>query len=272
MTSSRHRQIRRRIREKTWPEIGRIFQAGDHINFFRYWLANLISPPVLSRDLLPLPLKSTRLDQLCNAGLNCAPYQYWMRGELDEHELRNFLRQYNKVSFRTFTEEKYGADSPKLPVEYGISNWERLQDLCRINNHNYHILINQFLPLDCIYAGNIILEKDHFIFSSLRGFGTPRMADEQGAKLEVFRRRFDEPVPEWAPGFLSTLKEQFRSIVPTLRPITLEFSYFPYAVGLLQKQEVFWEWRGGSVHDLARISQYLLSQQAKSYEATIQLS
>lgn len=219
-----------------------------------------------------LPLKHLRLQELADSGFNCPDFRFWLRGTLNIAELREFLKIHKKISLRNFTEENVLAETPKLPVAYGKNDWNFIEEFCGRNNTQYHTLVNQFLPPDeSLLAGNIILLDDtRYAVSCFEGPGTPRDVDDKVSELKVCQRKFNEPPPKWVPETLKNLVSKLKTFRPDFRPMTIEFSIYPYAVGMLSRPEILWEWRGGSAHDLYTVISRLL-ENADSHELTLAL-
>lgn len=211
-----------------------------------------------------LPLKHRRLQELAEAGFNCPDSQFWLRGQLNTTELREFFKRYGRISLRNFTEENALAETPKLPVAYGRNDWGFIEEFCERNNALYHTLVNQFLPPDeSLVAGNIILlDSKRYAVSCFEGSGTPRDVDDKISELKVYQRNFVDSPPTWVPRTLEELVAQLRKFHPNFRPMTVEFSIYPYAVGMRARPDILWEWRGGSAHDLYTVVCRLLENTA----------
>ncbi len=254
-----------------------IIRAADAPSFFRSWLGHILLKNISQKPQMQiLPLKHTRLEQLAEAGFNCPDFCYWLRGELNPLELKDFLEKYGRISLRNVTEERLLEQTPKLPVEYDQNDWDFISDFCSKYNRQYHTLVNEALPLkDSLIAGNIILlDPERYVVSYFEGYGTPRDVDDKGSsELKVYLRPFNTPVPEWAPKKLEELVAQLQTSHLNFSPITpktFEFSIYPYPVGLQQRPEVFWEWRSGSTHDLYTIIARML-ERADSHELIFHL-
>lgn len=274
MRSSHERKAHAKYSRNKFPELHEMFKASDDANRIRSWLINLLDRPTVSTIPVGarLPLKDVRLQQLRDFGINTADFLSWHRGELIEHELEAFHAIHPRLSLRTFREENYGEPSPKLPFACDVTKLDFIRDFCRINNQDYHTLVNEALSLkDSICAVNLVLLDDNrYIASCIEGRTTPRDIDSPNAKLSVFMREFESTVPSWTPGFIPGMANRLRNLVPLIRPITVEISQYPYLVGKLQQPVVAWEWRDGTCHDLKRIEDYFM-EQASSFELTVNI-
>lgn len=261
MTKKPRRQARDRFYRKNYKELYRLLKASETPGAIRNELAGIFSQLNEVEAIVEMPLKHIRIQQCAEAGLNVPPYLYWLRGQFKESELVKFMDIHPRVSWRNYTEEKYGEPSPQLPVDYGLT-LNVLKDRCFPYNQLYHTLVHPFLPLDqSLYSGNIILmNRENYMASLIKGFGTPRSADQPDRETLVFKTKLGAPIPDWAPPSLVDMSEQLRNFMPEKRPITLEVSFYPKPIGT-----VFWEWRGGSAHDLYTIaSRYI--EKANSFE------
>ena len=221
-----------------------------------------------------LPLKHLRLQELADAGFNCPDFAFWLRGELDIRELREKFDQYGKISLRTFKEEDVLQETPKLEVLYGQDDWKVVKSFCERWNPEYHTLVNRSLPLgDSLLTGNIILlDNDRYALSCFEGSGTPRDVDENISILKIHRGKFSEASPDLVPvAPLYELIMRLREFHPDFRPMTVEFSIYPYSVGTLHHPEILWEWRGGSTHDFDTVVAALLKN-GGAYDLTLSLS
>lgn len=221
-----------------------------------------------------LPLKHVRLQQLYEAGLNCPPFRFWLRGELNPEELQEFLRMHGRISLRNFTEERILDPTPELPVAYDRSDWNFILDFCRRYNRQYHTLVNEALPLsDSLLAGNVIvLDAERYMVAYFEGYGTPRdVSAKVSSELKVYLRPFDAPAPQGVPQQIEEIVAKVRAFRPDFRPITFEFSIYPRPVGLRGTPEIFWEWRSGSAHDLYAVISRLM-ERVDAHELTFQLS
>lgn len=256
------------------PELYELFKASDDAGRIRSWLTGLLDRPIVPSIQIGarLPLKDERLRQLCDLGINCADFLSWHRGKLVEPELGDFHTIHPRLSLRTFREENYGDPTPKLPFACDVTKWDFIRDFCRENNREYHTLVNEALSLnDSICAVNLILLDDkRYIASCVEGRTTPRDIDEPDAKLSMFMGDFEAIVPSWTPEFIPDMANRLRNLVPLIRPITVEISQYPYAVGKLQQPIVAWEWRSGARQDMERMRDYFL-QQASSFELVVNL-
>ncbi|MEY4722737.1 MAG: hypothetical protein RLZZ324_250 [Candidatus Parcubacteria bacterium] len=248
---------------KHFPEGWRLTRFADGHAVIGNWLSRaFVGTPPVAPQPQHLPLKHTRLADLEHAGFNVADHRAWLRGELDEPALEAFLRQHGSISLRNFREETPGEPTPKLPVEYEQTDWHHVREFCREYNRQYHTLVNQALPLgESLYAGNVILMDDaRYVVSYFQGYGTPRDVDATpNGKLNVFMRSFGDAPPH-VPEGLRDIGERFKTFLPQHRPMTIEFSIYPHAVGRLRRPEIFWEWRGGSTQDLHTVIARLLDR------------
>ena len=123
-------------------------------------------------------------------------------------------------------------------------------------------------------TGNIILlDAERYVVSYFEGYGTPRDVDDK-PKLKVYLRSANELAPEWTPKKLEEIVLELQSShlsYSQIMPKTFEFSIYPYPVGILQRPEIFWEWRSGSAHDLYTIVARML-ERVDSHELILRLS
>lgn len=256
--------------------LSNIIKAVDAPAPFRSWLANIILRYVPRESpAMILPLKHIRLQQLADESFNVPVFHYWLRGELKNRisELEDFWKKHGRISLRNVTEEKILDQTPKLPVKYDQSDWDSISDFCLRHNEQYHTLVNEALPLrDSLMAGNIILlDSERYVVSYFEGYGTPRDVDDKpSSELKIYLCSSRDQAPGWAPRQLEELVPRLQMFRTDFRPITFEFSRYPYPVGLLQGQEVFWEWRSGSAHDLYTVVARML-ERADSHELIFQL-
>ena len=240
-----------------------LFRAADSPSPLRNWLGQMLLKNAAATSEQLLPLKHVRLQELADAGFNCADFRFWPKNKLDVAELREFWQKQGRISLRNFREETALEQTPKLPVAYDRSDWSAILDFCRRYNREYHTLVNEALPLkDSLYAGNIILlDEEHYVVSYFEGYGTPRdVDDKEHPELKVYVRKFGVAVPSWAPELFAELAAKLQSFRTCFRPMTVEFSAYPYPVGICRRQEVFWEWRGGAAHDLSAVVARLLER------------
>lgn len=278
MTQTRHQ---RKAFGRLFRKLGgatKIISAVDAPSSFRSWLANILLRDISTEPPAQiLPLKHVRLQQLADARINTPSFRYWLRGELNPAELKAFLRSHGRISLRNVREERLLEETPKLPVEYDKSDWDFIIDFCSKHNRQYHTLVNEALPLsDSLMAGNIILlGSGKYIVSYFEGYGTPRDVDDKSsAELKVYLRPFDTEGPIWAPRIFEGLVAQLQATHLNFSPIepkTFEFSIYKYDVGLLQRPEIFWEWRSGSAHDLYTVVARML-ERVDSHEMIFDLS
>lgn len=200
------------------------------------------------------PLKHIRLEQLYKAGFNIPNFIYFPPRKLNLDTLKSFFEEHKVISCRHFhtDESKYFA----CPVIYEIGDWKTIQDFCLQNNKKFYSLCNEALPLqDSTYAGVILLlDRRNYVVEYFEGFGTPRDIESKSAEeLRVFKREFGKPLPSETPKSLVEIAGRFYNFLPEERPISLEFSIYPYRVGKLHRQEIFWEWRKGWIHDALEV-------------------
>ncbi len=269
---NRRRKVLSRIADRDFPEIRAQFKAVENPGLIKNFLAEILTRPNISNPVVEVPLKNTRLQQLADAGFNYVDFRFWPKGQLNLSELEKFFGFYGKLSLRNFTEEKYGDPSPRLPVMYNVGQLSLVRSFCLENNKSYHTLVNEVLPLeDSVCSGNLVLWDDQsYLVSCIRGYGTPRDVDEKDAPLLVFMGSFGERTPDWTPPFITDMADSLHNFLPKLRPITIEFSLYPYEVGQLKRKEVFWEWRGGSLYDINVMAAHCLTQ-SNSYEIRINM-
>lgn len=242
----------RQLRGSTIHTVG----AGDNPE-----AVNLLGGPLIRRTSVKrpseletqvLPLKNVRLKQLVDARFNCPDFLSFLRGELNVVEnvakLKEFWKKHGRITLRNFKEERLLDPTPKLPVAYDKSEWTFILAYCKTNNQQYHTLVNEALPLsDSRIAGNILLcdEENHAV-SYFEGHGTPRYIDEgRAVELKGYRQRFGGKTPQWVPQEIEELVAQLREFRPDFRPMIVEFSIYPYAVGTCKRREILWEWRSG---------------------------
>lgn len=239
---------------------GRIMRAIDGAPRLGSWLTSLLQKaPTENSQRQFLPLKHIRLQQLVDRGFNYVDFRFWLRGELNILELKKFFDVHGSISLRTFTEERVDQETPKLPVAYDMHDWDSILEFCMCHNRQYHTLVNQSLPLQhSRMAGNIVIDGDWVTLNAFEGYGTPRDVDERVSRLKIHQGMFGEAMAEWVPRELVELTAQLRDFQP-IRPVTFEYSFYPYPVGVLRTPIVLWEWRGGSAYDLRTIIARLLA-------------
>jgi hypothetical protein len=268
------REAARRIFARSRALAGTFFKGADAPDGLLDRIARALMPKASNRvhtDLL-LPLKHERLGHLAGAGFNVAPYAAWPRNELKLDELWKFFDRHGVVSLRNFTEESASphAPSPRLPVLYEQRDWDAVASFCIEHNRRYHTLVNQTIPLDdSVYAGNLVLlPGGQYVISYFSGRGTPRDVDDKAneapLELRMFIREHGAPLPPDVPSELRLIGEKALEFLPARRPITLEFSVYPYPVGTLGHCEVFWEWRAGSMNDLFVLLKGVCEQSSSS--------
>lgn len=237
----------------------KLMRSADSPSVVGSWLAKIAGKETfLGTKALLLPPKHIRLQELADAGFNCPESRFWLRGRLDIQELAEFFDKHHRISLRNFTEETVGEETPKLPVAYDQSDWGSIVEFCRRHNRAYHTLVNRALPLgDSALAGNIILDAKRYFVCYFEGYGTPRDVDDKVSELRVYMRQFGSKGPQWIPE-LDILAEDLGAFHPELRPLTVEFSLYPYPVGIQNTSVIFWEWRSGSYYDLSTILMNLL--------------
>ncbi len=198
------------------------------------------------------PLKDARLNELVRAGFNCPRFRSWPRGKLDLQELREFrelLRVARQgISLRNFREEKILEPTPMLPVAYDQTDWAFIEKFCTEHNRNFHTLVNEGLPLnDSEFAGKILLRSDEtYTVSCFEGYGTPRFVDDGTAKsVKVYHQKFGLRPPEGIPESVEALVLRLKSFRENFRPMIIEFSVYPYDVGIQKQKTILWEWRSG---------------------------
>lgn len=217
------------------------------------------------------PLKHERLAQLARAGFNVADYRAWPCGQLNTEELRDFFGEYKTLSLRNFIAETGRPDdpSPRLPFLKEQGDWEAILKFCGETNVFYHTLVNEAIPADdALYAGNVVLlDPDRYVISYAVG-GTPRDVDEKleswSPDVRMFMRTRGAKPSDNVPAELHAVGEMALSFLPALRPITMEFNVYPYSVGMLSQNEVFWEYRGGTTHDLFCMVERMLESASSS--------
>ncbi len=271
-TRNQRRGFGRYIRTH-FPGATRFIRAADGHTVLGTWISRMLLAPN-EKLVAPqmLPLKHVRLQELADAGFNCPDFRFWLRNQLRLPELEAFYKKQGSISLRTVTEENPLEETPKLPVAYDVSDWGSIAHFCGRYNRQYHTLVNEALPLrDSIYAGNIVLlDSRRYLISYFEGYGTPRDVDDKTSELNVFLRAFGVEAPNWIPESIRMLGERFEGFRPDFRPMTIEFSLYPYPVGILRQSEIFWEWRGGSTHDLYTVVASLL-ERGDSHELRVAL-
>jgi hypothetical protein len=230
-----------------------------------------------------LPLKHMRLEQLAKAGFNVPNSKCFLRGELQRkekvEELLAFWTKWRRISLRSFREENVLEETPQLPVLYDTNDPRIILKFSLEHNQHYHTLAHQALPLvDSKYTGKIILlgnERHAAIY--FEKYGTPRFLDEKDENkkplpgLMAYRSASFSNMPEWVPEEIRGLAERLQSFYQEFRPMTVEFSIYPYSVGIYEEQEILWEWCGGSTYDLDKISAFLM-ERAEEYQLKICLA
>jgi hypothetical protein len=190
------------------------------------------------------PLKHVRLQQIYEAGFNVADFICFPPNEFNEDLLRSFFAKHGKVSCRHFhSDEKRNFACPFLR---DVTDVEKAVNFCKEHNRTYFSLINENLvTADSIYAGNVWLKDDrNYLIEYFEGPGTPRDLENMDAdRIKHFKREIGEPMDQSAPEALKRLAYNFQKLVPHIRPVMLEFSVYPYAVGRRRSNEVCWEWR-----------------------------
>lgn len=215
------------------------------------------------------PLKHERLNQLLQSGINVAPFICFAPGKLDEITLRNFFEKYGKISCRHF----YADESKKFacPVLYEQTDWWKIIEFVREHNKTYYTLCNEAIALqDSTYAGNIIFHigDRSYTVEYFEGYGTPRDIEKKNQnQIRIFQKVFGEPAPNDAPQALKELVARLGSFkkLTEIRPLVMEFSLYPYPIGINKVNYVCWEWRRGWLHyPLERIS--ILEARVKELE------
>jgi hypothetical protein len=267
LTRNQRKALSRQVsRDLPWCE--RLFSAIDGGRSIGSLLLRMftVRKSILECDAHePLPLKDARLRQLLDAGFNIAHFRSWLRQKLDLTQLRELFEKYPSLSLRTFSEEWNNEPPPRLPVLYDQRQWEKIKEFCSINNRSYHTLVNECIPLaDSEYCGNIILMKDYYVAVFFNGSGTPRYIDDEiaentlSASVSVLQNRYGAEIPAWAPESLGDIIDRLRTFLFVRRPVAVEFSKYPYPVGILRTNTVYWEWRGGALSDVEALKEYLM--------------
>lgn len=253
--------------------VGHIMCAIDGAPRVGSWLGRImqrIPDEAPQRQLLPL--KHIRLRELANQGFNYVDFRFWLRNTLNISELKEFFETHGSISLRTFTEERLDQETPKLPVAYSMRDWDSILEFCVRNNHQYHTLVNQSLPLEhSLLAGRIVIDGKWVSLDAFEGYGTPRDADERISRLKVHQGTFGDPMSDWVPQELAEVAVRLRDFQPIL-PVTFEYSLYPYPIGVRKTPIVLWEWRGGSAYDLrAMISRLLLKTRDARHSVVIEI-
>lgn len=206
------------------------------------------------------PLKHERLKGMLKKGLNIADFICFKPDELDAEKIKRFLEKHKKVSIRHFHENEQKV--AKCPVLYDVDDFEKILEFVRENNRNFYTLINQSISVkDSLFCGTIFLIDDgfrdkKFIMEYFRGPGTPRDIEKKN-QSELSRQTgpgFWMMDTEYLPKAEYKKYEQLKIIIDEtycstdVRPIIYEFSYYPYPVGKLKKNQIYWEWRLGDLN------------------------
>jgi len=199
------------------------------------------------------PLKHQRLELLLEKGANIADFVCFAPNEFDEKKARDFFEKHKKVSVRHFHENE--KEVFKCPVIYDVADFKKVSEFAKENNKKFYTLINQSIAIeDSLFCGTILwiddgLRDRKFIMEIFFGAGTPRDIEKKNMSdlLILTGPRFwiEAPRSSHKDDFHKTLKmiveHSYR--LTSMRPIIYEFSYYPYPVGKLERNLIYWEWR-----------------------------
>jgi len=212
------------------------------------------------------PLKHIRLKQLLEKNLNIVDFIHFDPNAFDIASALAFFSRYKIVSVRHFHSDE--SKFFKCPVKYEIKDFKVLEKFVRKHNKKFHTLINQTLQLkDSVFCGNILwYAPTHFVVLHGSGPITPRditdVVDEKflfeyfygtGTPRDLEKKNRDEILIEEGSIFrfrpresrLNKIVDQTYGFLSYFRPLIIEFSWYPYPVGILQDNVVYWEWRRG---------------------------
>lgn len=196
---------------------------------------------------LEYPLKHHRIWQLFQFGQNIPNYIAFPPGGIDFDQLRKFFNERGGlISCRTFRAD----DKGRGPFKPEQKDWGAIVDFVKETNPNYFSLFNETLPrADNIYQGSIriseIFQHVEMQLEYLTGSGYARDIEYGGINtLKSVTRRLGHPWPEWVPEILRNRAFELTKF-HWVRPLIVEFSYYPYPVGMRKSRFLCWEWRKG---------------------------
>lgn len=202
----------------------------------------------MSRGNLGYPLKDRRLRQLDVMGLNIVDFIHFAPGEFNASQTREFFNIYGRVSARTFSSFEHEVFSG--PIRYEMDTFKDVEDFCTANNRDYHILVNEAIPVkDALITGKIMwLDDLRYHIDYFLGRGTTRDVENRGGDLVavdgVACRH--EPLSRDAQTniALSALVEKTKQVPEFLGTdsVLLEFQIYPYRIGRRKEKLIFWEW------------------------------
>ncbi len=199
------------------------------------------------------PLKHHRLQSLLEKGANIADFVCFAPNEFNERKARDFFEKHRKVSVRHFHENE--KEVFKCPVLYDVTDFKTVSEFAKENNRKFYTLINQSIAVeDSLFCGTIFwiddgLHDRKFIMEIFFGAGTPRDIEKKNMSelLILTGPRFW--VEEQWGSYKDDLHKSLKMIVEhsyrltSMSPIIYEFSYYPYPVGKLERNLIYWEWR-----------------------------
>lgn len=228
------------------------------------------------------PLKHIRLQQLYDFGLNVANFicfpPHTLRGR--EEELKVFLAKHGTISCRHFHQDE--RNHFKCPVKYEQTDFDTILAFCLANNEGdnetktaFYTLCNEAINLkDSICAGNILVLNDKaYCIEYFYGPGTPRDIEENPDKLKTYGKIEGQPAEGEKPpdGVMRMVlgARKFKALAN--KAYILEFSLYPYPVGLNQTNIICWEWRWGWLHYQMQANRILLDQLQKANKRIAEL-
>jgi len=217
------------------------------------------------------PIKHKRLQQLHEAGFNIADFICFPPRTLAgrTEELRAFLVKHGKISCRHFHEDE--KRHFKCPVLYDQTDIDAVLAFCLEHNQIYYTLCNEAICLkDSVCAGNVlILDERNYFIEYFFGQGTPRDIETKNAdELKVYTRAFGVPPSGDEPlEIIKRLAFEASKFHPIRGPYIIEFSVYPYPIGINQTTVVVWEWRLGWLHYQLQANKSLIEENKRLSES-----
>ena len=185
--------------------------------------------------------KGESLDFLKNMGFNTIDYQICRK----EAEVVDFLkaRKMDRVGFSIRT-QKDGEDNKsnfKYPFYLGIKNEEQFAKISgELLKEGYTLIVSKTLdPEETVCKGTAVINSpENVLVEYITGPGTVRQLEEETPSQSNLYIFDSVRSPAW-------LREIFFFMVEKLckENIIVEWSYYPYPVGLLKQQLILWELR-----------------------------
>ena len=181
-------------------------------------------------------------------GLNIVDFIHFAPGEFNASRAREFFKAYGRVSARTFSSFEHEVFCG--PIKYEMERFEDVEKFCTQNNRDYHILVNEAIPVkDALITGKIMwLDDLRYHIDYFLGRGTARDVENRGGDLVAVEgvASRHEPLSSDAPTntALLALVEKTRQVPEFLGTdsILLEFQIYPYRIGRRKEKLIFWEW------------------------------